>query len=93
MCVSKATIIDSDNGLSPDRHQAIIWTNAGILLIEHKIQWNLNWNSYIFIHENAFKIVICQKSVILSQPQCVNTPAPALTCVGSSTEYLDTDMW
>ena len=21
----------SDNGLSPDRHQAIIWTNAGIL--------------------------------------------------------------
>ena len=26
-------IIDSDNGLSPDRHQAIIWTSAGILLI------------------------------------------------------------
>ena len=23
----------SDNGLSPDRRQAIIWTNAGILLI------------------------------------------------------------
>ena len=30
---SKLTIIDSDNGLSPDRRQAIIWTNAGILLI------------------------------------------------------------
>ena len=27
------TIIGSDNGLSPSRHQAIIWTNAGILLI------------------------------------------------------------
>ena len=27
------TIIGSDNGLSPDRHQAIIWTNGGILLI------------------------------------------------------------
>ena len=26
-------IIGSDNGLSPVRHQAIIWTNAGILLI------------------------------------------------------------
>ena len=25
--------IGSDNGLSPGRHQAIIWTNAGILLI------------------------------------------------------------
>ena len=31
--VSKHTIIGSDNGLSPDRRQAIIWTNAGILLI------------------------------------------------------------
>ena len=27
------TIIGSDNGLSPDRRQAIIWTNAGLLLI------------------------------------------------------------
>ena len=28
ICVSKLTIIGSDNGLSPDRRQAIIWTNA-----------------------------------------------------------------
>ena len=33
MCVGNLTIIDSDNGLSPGRRQAIIWTNAGILLI------------------------------------------------------------
>ena len=33
ICVGKQTIIDSDNGLSPGRRQAIIWTNAGILLI------------------------------------------------------------
>ena len=33
ICVNKLTIIGSDNGLSPDRRQAIIWTNAGILLI------------------------------------------------------------
>ena len=32
-CVGKLTIIGSDNGLSPERRQAIIWTNAGILLI------------------------------------------------------------
>ena len=32
MCVVKLTIIGSDNGLSPGRRQAIIWTNAGILL-------------------------------------------------------------
>ena len=33
ICVSKLTTIGSDNGLSPGRRQAIIWTNAGILLI------------------------------------------------------------
>ena len=33
ICVSSLTIIVSDNGLSPGRRQAIIWTNAGILLI------------------------------------------------------------
>ena len=36
ICVGKLTIIGSDNGLSPGRCQAIIWTNAGILLIEPK---------------------------------------------------------
>ena len=34
ICVSKLTIIGSDNGLSPGRRQAIIWINARILLIE-----------------------------------------------------------
>ena len=33
ICVSKLTIIGSDNGLSPWWRQAIIWTNDGILLI------------------------------------------------------------
>ena len=33
ICVSKLTIIGSDNGLSPGRRQAIIWNNAWILLI------------------------------------------------------------
>ena len=33
ICVGKFTIIGSDNGLSPGRRQAIIWTNGGILLI------------------------------------------------------------
>ena len=32
ICVNALTIIGSDNGLSPGRRQAIIWTNAGILL-------------------------------------------------------------
>ena len=33
ICVNDLTSIGSDNGLSPDRRQAIIRTNAGILLI------------------------------------------------------------
>ena len=33
ICVVKLTIIDSDNGLSPGRRQAIVWTNAVILSI------------------------------------------------------------
>ena len=33
ICVSTIIIIDSYNALSPGRRQAIIWTNAGMLLI------------------------------------------------------------
>ena len=34
ICVGKLTIVGSENGLLPARRQAIIWTNAGILLNE-----------------------------------------------------------
>ena len=33
ICVGKSTNIGSNNGMLPGRRQAIIWTNAGILLI------------------------------------------------------------
>ena len=33
LCVNKLTSIASDNGLPPERRQAIIWNSAGILLI------------------------------------------------------------
>ena len=33
ICVNKLSNIGSDNGLSPDRRQAVIWTNAVMLLI------------------------------------------------------------
>ena len=33
ICVGNLTNIASDNGLSPERRQAIIWTNAGMMLI------------------------------------------------------------
>ena len=50
ICVGKLTTIGSDNGLSPGRSQAIIWTNAGILLI-----WPLGTNfCEILIEINTF---------------------------------------
>ena len=38
ICVVEITINSSDNGLSPDRRQAIICTNAGILLIVPRLR-------------------------------------------------------
>ena len=58
ICVSKIAIIGSENGLSPDRRQAIIWTNAEMLLIGtfvHKLQCNCNRNQYILSQDNAFE--------------------------------------
>ena len=91
ICVSKLTIIGSDNGLSPDRRQAIIWTNAGLLLIGpvgKKLQWNLKRNSNIFIEENAFEGVVCETAAILSRPQCVNDKNDTdLTCKHDSLRH------
>ena len=69
-CVSKLTITDSDNGLSPGRRQAIIWTNAEILLIGTP-GTNFNRNSYIFIQENPFQNIVWKMAAVLSRTQCV----------------------
>ena len=55
-----------------DRHQAIIWTNAEILLIK---PWGTNFSdmySYISVQENTYENVVCGEAAILSRPQCVN---------------------
>ena len=60
ICVSKLNIIDSDNGLSPRRRQAIILNNAAVLLIG-RLGTNFSQmliEIYIFfIQENAFENV------------------------------------
>ena len=81
ICVGNLTIIGSDNGLSPDRCQAIILTNAGISLIgpiETNFQRNCNRNSYIFIPENAFENVVWKMAAILARPKCVKTQSRQL---------------
>ena len=44
ICVGNLTIIGPDHGLSPGRRQAIIWTNAGILLIG---PWGTNFSEIL----------------------------------------------
>ena len=76
ICVGKLTIISTDNGLSPERRQAIIWTKVqtSVKLSEprYKFQWNFNRKSIVFIQENALENVVCEMAAILSRPQCVN---------------------
>ena len=56
ICISKLNIIGSDNGLAPGRRQAIIWTNAGILLTGplrtnfSEILVEINTSSYMKMH-------------------------------------------
>ena len=69
ICVRKPTIIGSDNGLSPDRRQTIIWTNAGILLIA-PLWTNFNEIS-IKIHTFSFKKMHLKMSSAKWRPFCL----------------------
>ena len=82
ICVSNLTTIGSDNGLSPARRQAIIWTNAGILFIGP-----LGTNfSEILITTGIFsfkkmhlKFAVRKLAAIWSRPQLINRARPAST--------------
>ena len=53
ICIGNLTIIASDNGLLPGRHQAIIWTTAGTLLI---VPFGTNFSGILSkIHTISFK--------------------------------------
>ena len=76
ICVGKLTIIGSYNGMSPGMCQAIIWTNAGILLIGPS---GTNFSDILIrIQTFSFKeihmkiMVVCQMASISSRSQCVN---------------------
>ena len=75
ICVGKLTIIGLDNGLLPGRREAIIWTNAGILIIgpqgtnfhEIKIIIPIFW-----FMKKTFENVVWKMAAILSRPQCLS---------------------
>ena len=67
--VSKLTIISSDNGLSPGRCQAILWTNAGILLIRNL---GTNFSEILSkIHAFSFKKMHLKMSSGKRRPSCL----------------------
>ena len=69
ICVGKLTVIASDNGLSPGRRQAIIWTNAGILLIG---PLGTNFNEILIaIHTFSFKKMRLKVSSAKRRPFCL----------------------
>ena len=69
ICVSKLTIIGSDNGLSPGRRQAIIWTNDGILLIR---TFRTHFSAIVSeIHTFSFKKIHLKMSSGKWRPFCL----------------------
>ena len=79
ICVSELPIIGSDNGLSPGRRQAIIWTNAGILLIR---TLGINFSEILSeIHTLSFKKMYLKMSSGKWRPLCLGLNVLKLICL------------
>ena len=76
ICFSELTIIGSDKSLSPCQHQAIIWTNAGILLIgplgTNFIEILMEIQIFSLKKMHLKITVACEIAGILSRSQRVN---------------------
>ena len=73
ICVSNLNIVGSDNGLSPDRRQAITWTKDDFLTIGALgTNFSENWIEIrTFSLKNAFENVVCEMAAILSRRRCI----------------------
>ena len=84
ICVNKLTIIGSDNGLLPDQHQVIIWTNAEILLTG---PLGINFNEILIeIHTSSFKKMHLKMSSAKWLPFCFRLNVLSRPCVISSVD-------
>ena len=93
ICVGKLTIIGSDNGLSPQRRQTIIWTNAGMLLIG---TLGTNFSEILIeIQRFSLKKILLKTSSAKWRPSCLGlnelrTPSPQRVClICFKTEWWD----
>ena len=91
ICVDNLTVTGSDNGLSPGRHQAIIRTNDGILLMRPS---GTNFSEviieiHIFHWRKCIENVAWKMTAISSRRQCVKK----YECIYSQfPTFPDTDM-
>ena len=84
ICVSNLNIIGSDNGLSPGRHQAIIWINAGIWWIG-PLETNFS-EIFIQIHTFSFKEMHLKLSSAKLQSFCLGLNV--LMVLGTDLSYM-----
>ena len=69
ICVDNLTIIGPDNGLLPGQPQAIIWADAGILLIG---PWGTNFSEILIgIHTFSLKKIHLQMASAKWRPFCL----------------------
>ena len=79
ICGSRLTITGSDIGLSPGRRQAIIWTNAGILLIG---TLEINFSEILIeIHPLSLKKMRLNVSSAKWRPFCLGLDVLTMTQV------------
>ena len=92
ICVIVINIIGSDNGFvawTGSSHYLNQWWNIVHWNLRNKIQWNFNRNSNIFIEENTFDHIVCERSAIFSRPQCVKIlTAPPQVATGPCDYHL-----
>ena len=86
ICVSELTITGSDNGLSPDRHQAIIWTSAGTLLTGPFSEILIKIQNFFIRKTASEKNVLCEIAAILGR-------GGGGGGVGLRVNYLTHDCW
>ena len=89
--IGKLIIIGPGNGLSPGRHQAIILTNAGILLIG-PLGRNFSEIS-IEIYTFSFKKMHLKMSIARWRPFCLGLTVLNILCVVCSTASLAGHYW
>ena len=73
--VSSSININSSNGYclsAQNQCSNQCWLIVSCTIWKYFFLWNLNKNTYIFVHENAYWIIVCKIVSIFLKPKCYN---------------------